>query len=105
MQTAYDLVVLSYTLFELPSTESRKGVLLNLWKKCNGYFVIVDEGTRRGSELVNEARDFILNIQSEELKGSVFSPVRLPLERLFFLLELNFVILLVPTQPNLPASS
>ncbi|CAD6997656.1 methyltransferase-like protein 17, mitochondrial [Ceratitis capitata] len=74
METAYDLVVLSYTLFELPSTESRKGVLLNLWKKCNGYFVIVDEGTRRGSELVNEARDFILNIQSEELKGSVFSP-------------------------------
>ncbi|XP_054742780.1 methyltransferase-like protein 17, mitochondrial [Anastrepha obliqua] len=74
IETMYDLVVLSYTLFELPSSESRKEVLLNLWKKCNGYLVIAEEGTRRGYELVNEARDFILNLQSEELKGEVFAP-------------------------------
>lgn len=72
----YDLVVLSYTLFELPNIESRRDVLLNLWKKCSGYMVIIEEGTRRGSELVNEARDFILNLNSEELKGEVFAPVK-----------------------------
>ncbi|XP_014093651.2 ribosome assembly protein METTL17, mitochondrial [Bactrocera oleae] len=74
IETLYDLVVLSYTLFELPNIESRRDVLLNLWKKCSGYMVIIEEGTRRGSELVNEARDFILNLNSEELKGEVFAP-------------------------------
>ncbi|XP_011191547.1 methyltransferase-like protein 17, mitochondrial [Zeugodacus cucurbitae] len=74
LETLYDLVVLSYTLFELPSADSRKDVLLNLWKKCSGYMVIVEEGTRRGSELINEARDFILSLESEELKGHVFAP-------------------------------
>ncbi|XP_036320735.1 methyltransferase-like protein 17, mitochondrial [Rhagoletis pomonella] len=74
IETMYDLVILSYTLFELPTSLSRKDVLLNLWKKCSGYLVIVEEGTRRGSELVNEAREFILSLQSENLKGEVFAP-------------------------------
>ncbi|XP_050320898.1 methyltransferase-like protein 17, mitochondrial [Bactrocera neohumeralis] len=74
IETLYDLVVLSYTLFELPNIESRKDVILNLWKKCSGYMVIIEEGTRRGSQLINEARDFILNVNSVELKGEVFAP-------------------------------
>ncbi|XP_011206717.2 methyltransferase-like protein 17, mitochondrial [Bactrocera dorsalis] len=74
IETLYDLVVLSYTLFELPNIESRRDVILNLWKKCSSYMVIIEEGTRRGSELINEARDLILNLNSVELKGEVFAP-------------------------------
>ncbi|XP_067625698.1 ribosome assembly protein METTL17, mitochondrial [Eurosta solidaginis] len=74
IETMYDLVVSSYTLFELPNAESRKEVLLNLWKKCCGYLVIVEEGTRRGSELVNEVRDYVLQLESNDLKGEILAP-------------------------------
>lgn len=60
IDTKYDLVVISHTLFELGDKQQREEILLNLWRKCDGYMIIVEEGTRRGSELVNEARRFLL---------------------------------------------
>lgn len=74
-QTKYDLVLSSFSFFELPNAQSRKEVALNLWRKCDGYLIIVEEGSRKGSEIVNEIRDYILGQTDEDLKGFVFSPV------------------------------
>ncbi|KAH8287868.1 hypothetical protein KR018_003603 [Drosophila ironensis] len=71
IETQYDLVVISHTLFELTDQQQRQEVLLNLWRKCDGYLVIVEEGTRRGSELVNEARRFLLR---QQLEGHTVAP-------------------------------
>lgn len=75
LQTKYDLVICSHSLFELASSENRLNVILNLWKKCDGYMILVEEGTRRGSQLINEARDFILSLEEHSLVGHVFAPV------------------------------
>uniref|UniRef100_A0A1A9WHI7 Methyltransferase-like protein 17, mitochondrial n=1 Tax=Glossina brevipalpis TaxID=37001 RepID=A0A1A9WHI7_9MUSC len=74
LQTKYDLVMCSYSMFELPSANDRRNVMLNLWAKCDGYLVIVEEGTRRGSQLVNAARDLILSLEDPNLVGHVFAP-------------------------------
>ncbi|XP_013109862.2 methyltransferase-like protein 17, mitochondrial [Stomoxys calcitrans] len=74
LETKYDLVLSSYSLFELSSAHNRHGAILNLWKKCDGYLIIVEEGSRRGSELVNEARDLILSQEDHCLVGHVFAP-------------------------------
>uniref|UniRef100_A0A1B0ABA6 Methyltransferase-like protein 17, mitochondrial n=1 Tax=Glossina pallidipes TaxID=7398 RepID=A0A1B0ABA6_GLOPL len=74
LETKYDLVVCSYSLFELPSAKHRQDVILNLWAKCDGYLIVVEEGTRRGSQLVNAARDLILSLDSPKLVGHIFAP-------------------------------
>ena len=77
MQTKYDLIMCSYSLFELPSATDRLKLLQNLWSKCDGYLILVEEGTRRGHQLINEAREFILSLaeQHQSLRGHVFAPV------------------------------
>ncbi|XP_017042760.1 methyltransferase-like protein 17, mitochondrial [Drosophila ficusphila] len=65
IETNYDLVIISHTLFELVDKEQREDVLRNLWRKCDGYMIIAEEGTRKGSELVNEARRFLLEQDQE----------------------------------------
>lgn len=72
---------------------SRLQTILNLWNKTAGYLVIVEHGTNAGFkvnrlifffykidknylQVVNEVRDYILNIKDETNKGHVFSPVR-----------------------------
>lgn len=74
IDTKYDLVIISHTLFELEDKQQRKEILLNLWRKCDGYMVIVEEGTRRGCELVNESRQFLLRAD-EEHAGQTLAPV------------------------------
>ncbi|KAH8273967.1 hypothetical protein KR044_006337 [Drosophila immigrans] len=73
IDTKYDLVVISHTLFEMADKQQREEILLNLWRKCDGYMVIVEEGTRRGSELVNEARRFLLRVDDAHA-GETFAP-------------------------------
>ncbi|XP_064548456.1 methyltransferase-like protein 17, mitochondrial [Drosophila montana] len=73
IDTKYDLVIISHTLFELADKQQRQEILLNLWRKCDGYMVIVEEGTRRGSELVNEARRFLLRADVEHA-GQTLAP-------------------------------
>ncbi|XP_017859013.1 PREDICTED: methyltransferase-like protein 17, mitochondrial [Drosophila arizonae] len=73
IDTKYDLVIISHTLFELPDKQHRQEALLNLWRKCDGYMVIVEEGTRKGSELVNEARRYLLRA-GEEHAGHTLAP-------------------------------
>ncbi|XP_037958441.1 methyltransferase-like protein 17, mitochondrial [Teleopsis dalmanni] len=74
LDTKYDLVVSSYSLFELPNAQQRREVVKNLWEKCSGYLIIVEEGTRRGSELVNEARDLLLTLGDDNNKCHVLAP-------------------------------
>ena len=48
LQLKYNLVVSAYTLFELPSAESRLQILVNLWNKTHEYLVLVEQGTNAG---------------------------------------------------------
>ncbi|CAG9761629.1 unnamed protein product [Ceutorhynchus assimilis] len=70
----YDLVTSAYSLMELPSLTSRLETVLNLWNKTKNYLVIVEHGTNAGYKVVNEVRDFILQIDKEGSIGHVFSP-------------------------------
>lgn len=71
----FDLVVSAYSLFELPDIKNRFETLLNLWNKTKKYIVLVEMGTRAGFNLINEARDLLLEISSQNnTKSHVFSP-------------------------------
>ncbi|XP_021935018.1 methyltransferase-like protein 17, mitochondrial isoform X2 [Zootermopsis nevadensis] len=76
----YDVVVSAYTLLELPSARTRLETIINLWNKTNRYLIIVEQGTNTGFKVINEARDFILQLgKGEEIHPSVtvahvFSP-------------------------------
>ncbi|XP_046733970.1 methyltransferase-like protein 17, mitochondrial isoform X2 [Diprion similis] len=63
-----DIVVSAFSLFELPNVQARLDVVLNLWMRTNNYLVIVEQGTNAGFKIVNEARDFILNMSIESLE-------------------------------------
>ncbi|KAL1517170.1 hypothetical protein ABEB36_000969 [Hypothenemus hampei] len=70
----YDIVTSAYSLLELPSVENRLETVLNLWNKTQNYLVIVERGTNAGFKVVNEVRDFILQIDQGSNVGHVFSP-------------------------------
>ncbi|XP_047482809.1 LOW QUALITY PROTEIN: methyltransferase-like protein 17, mitochondrial [Penaeus chinensis] len=76
----YDIVVSSRSLFELPDMASRLRTIDILWRKTSKYLVLVEAGTNAGYRLIQEARDYLLEVghQSEEerdyLEGHVFSP-------------------------------
>ncbi|CAH1098644.1 unnamed protein product [Psylliodes chrysocephalus] len=71
---SYDLVVSAYSMFELPSLQSRLETVVNLWNKTEKYLVIVEQGTNAGFKVVNELRDFLLQANQESRKCTVFSP-------------------------------
>ncbi|XP_076764349.1 ribosome assembly protein METTL17, mitochondrial [Xylocopa sonorina] len=70
----YDIVVSAYSLLELPDQNSRFKTILKLWLKTERYLIIVEQGTRVGFTVINEARDFILNYQKKTHNVHVFSP-------------------------------
>ncbi|XP_066966107.1 ribosome assembly protein METTL17, mitochondrial [Macrobrachium rosenbergii] len=76
----YDLVLSSRSLFELPNMESRLRTLDVLWRKTDGYLVVIEAGTNAGYKAVLEARDYILQLgkgaeeESNSLQGHVFAP-------------------------------
>ncbi|XP_054012169.1 methyltransferase-like protein 17, mitochondrial [Hylaeus anthracinus] len=70
----YDIVVSAYSLFELPDQKSRLEVIAKLWEKTENYLIIVEQGTRAGFTIINEARDFILNYTKQTSGAHVFSP-------------------------------
>lgn len=70
----YDIVLCAYTLFEMPSSTDRLRTILNLWNKTKDFLVIVEHGTNAGFNLINEARDFILETSQQFDKGYVFAP-------------------------------
>lgn len=67
----------AYSLFELPDIKNRFETILNLWNKTKKYLVFVEMGTRAGFNLINEARDLLLEVASQNnMKFHVFSPVK-----------------------------
>ncbi|KAK9880896.1 hypothetical protein WA026_013227 [Henosepilachna vigintioctopunctata] len=56
---------------ELPSLKSRLENIRKLWNKTTKYLVIVEQGSNAGYKIINEVRDFILNLENSH----VFSPV------------------------------
>ena len=51
-QLTYDLVTMCHTLLELPSAEARLTAIDNLWRKTNGYLIIVEGGTNAAFQVV-----------------------------------------------------
>lgn len=72
-QLKYDIVLSAYSLLELPDVKTRLETLQTLWNKCDRYLIIVEQGTRAGFKLVNEARDFILYMAKED--AQIVAPV------------------------------
>lgn len=70
----YDIVLCAYSLFEMPSSTDRLRTILNLWNKTKDFLVIVEQGTNAGFNLINEARDFILETSAQADKGYAFAP-------------------------------
>jgi ribosomal protein RSM22 (predicted rRNA methylase) len=60
----YDLVTCSFTLLEVANFKERIKLVQYLWNKVddNGYLVLVENGTKNGFKLINEAREIILNL-------------------------------------------
>lgn len=77
-QFKFHLVLSAFTLMELPDLKTRLQTLLTLWKKCDGYMVLVENGTNAGFNLIHEAREFLLQ-QTKESKDPayLFAPVRM----------------------------
>ncbi|XP_076679794.1 ribosome assembly protein METTL17, mitochondrial isoform X1 [Andrena cerasifolii] len=69
-----DIVVSAYSLFELPNQKSRLEVISKLWHKTEQYLIIVEQGTRAGFNIINEAREFILNYTNDASDVHVVSP-------------------------------
>lgn len=77
----YDLVISSRSLFELPDMTSRLRTLDVLWHKTSGYLILVEAGTNSGYRVVQEARDYVLELSrrakeegESHPEGYVFSP-------------------------------
>lgn len=79
----YDLVVVAYSLLELPNRESRAQTIENLWHKTNDLMVIVERGNEGGFTTINEARNFILDSSGYDVtkKVNLTSETR-PIKRL-----------------------
>lgn len=72
----YDIVLSAFSLFELPSKKNRLEAIENLWNKCDGYLVLVEQGSYAGYSLIEEAREFLLKkLESSEIEYHIFSPV------------------------------
>lgn len=74
----FDLVVAAFTLSEIPKASDREDVVFTLWRKTNGYLVLVENGTKEGHQILMEARDALLNKQEKTVldprPASVFAP-------------------------------
>lgn len=71
----YSIVLSAYSLFELPSMQARLETIQKLWNKTEDYLIIVEHGSNAGFRVVNEAREFVLNLDSNDgRKGYAFAP-------------------------------
>lgn len=82
VQTKYDIVLSAFSLLELPDAKTRLETVRTLWNKCDRYLVLIEQGTRAGFNIINEARDFVLytSIQAGnkmERECDIFAPVRI----------------------------
>lgn len=71
------LILSAFTLNELPNLKVRLDILQKLWKKCDGYMVLIENGTNAGFKLIEEARAFLLQQAIQENSTYLFAPVSL----------------------------
>lgn len=67
----YDMVVVAFSLLELPNRELRAQTIENLWNKTNDLLVIVERGNKGGFSTVNEARNFVLDLSGHDVTKKV----------------------------------
>lgn len=60
-ESKHDLVIASYSIGELPS-EARKQLITAAWEAGTGTLVLIEPGTRRGFEVVAEAREQLISL-------------------------------------------
>jgi ribosomal protein RSM22 (predicted rRNA methylase) len=71
--TAHDLVVISYTLGELPKAAS-DSVLRKAWSYTNKFLVIIEPGTMRGFAAVNTARSTLIASAAIDNAARIIAP-------------------------------
>lgn len=54
--------------------KSRLDTLLTLWKKCDGYIVLIENGSNAGFKLIEEARDFLIQQAKRDNSAYLFAP-------------------------------
>uniref|UniRef100_A0A6G1SNU8 Methyltransferase-like protein 17, mitochondrial n=1 Tax=Aceria tosichella TaxID=561515 RepID=A0A6G1SNU8_9ACAR len=67
----YDMVVVAFSLLELPNRQLRAQTIENLWQKTNDLLVIVERGNKGGFSTVNEARNFVLDLSGYDVTKKV----------------------------------
>lgn len=74
----FDLVVAAFTLSEIPNAKDREDTVFTLWRKTNGYLVLVENGTKEGHQILMEARHTLLNKEETTVvdtrPASMFAP-------------------------------
>lgn len=70
----YSIVLSAFSMFELPSIKSRLETIQKLWNKTEDFLIIVEHGSNAGFQIVNEAREFVLNLPNNKSEGYAFSP-------------------------------
>lgn len=70
----YSIVLSAFSLFEMPNMKSRLETIQKLWNKTEDYMIIVEQGSNAGFKIVNEAREFVLNLPKGKNNGYAFSP-------------------------------
>lgn len=70
----YNIVLSSFSLFELPNMKSRLETIQKLWNKTENFLIVIENGTNSGFQIVNEVREFVLNLPEGKNNGYAFSP-------------------------------
>ncbi|KAI8426902.1 hypothetical protein MSG28_014572 [Choristoneura fumiferana] len=70
----YNIVLSAFSLFEQPNMRSRLEIIQKLWKKTEDFLIIIEQGSNAGFQVVNEAREFVLNLPKGKHNGFAFSP-------------------------------
>ncbi|XP_030395692.1 methyltransferase-like protein 17, mitochondrial isoform X1 [Gopherus evgoodei] len=84
----FDLVVSAFSLNELPSLAERRETIRTLWRKTDGFLVLVENGTKEGHQMLMEAREIVLGggdkVVHDPREAHIFAPCphHLPCPRL-----------------------
>src|ERR1700742_465240 len=91
-QPKTDLVMSAFTLGDTPSEALRRSALESLWNQTGDVLVLIERGTPVGFQIIAQAREWILETNSDVQKPvvDVVAPVRIYI----------FLIVTVPQSQN-----